>query len=382
MGNREVSPVKMSAAGFNSSSAAAIDGISIEDVSIAAIVPCHNEELAIAAVVRDLREAVPGMVIYVYDNRSTDNTAAVAAAAGAIVRKEDVKGKGNVVRRAFADIEADVYLLIDGDDTYDASAAPGMIKTLLGGPYDHILGVRKQTTDSAYRPGHSTGNKLFNLLVTKVFGTPVSDMLSGYRIFSRRFVKSFPAVSREFEIETELTVHSMSLRVPQTEVEVDFKDRPEGSESKLNTYRDGFKILSLIFQLIRHERPLAFHSILAGLVLLVAVILGIPLVIEFSSTGLVPRFPTAFLASSLVIIAVLILVVGFVLDGITRSRRESARLVYLGYHAPGAGPLVHGHGALTQRTGDAGSGPDRHTDWVNGLPQQAPGIPVSSHLQQ
>jgi glycosyltransferase involved in cell wall biosynthesis len=355
MGSREVIPV-MSAADFISNSA-----VSIDDVSIAAIVPCYNEELAIAAVVRDLRAAVPGMVIYVYDNRSTDNTAAVAAAAGAIVRKEEVKGKGNVVRRAFADIEADVYLLIDGDDTYDASAAPGMINTLLNGPYDHILGVRKQTTDSAYRPGHSTGNKLFNMLVTKVFGTPVSDMLSGYRIFSRRFVKSFPAVSREFEIETELTVHSMSLRVPQTEVAVDFKDRPEGSESKLNTYRDGFKILSLIFQLIRHERPLAFHSILAAIVLLVAIILGIPLVIEFSATGLVPRFPTAFLASSLVIIAVLILVVGFVLDGITRSRRESARLVYLGYHATGAGPLVHGARPLTQGAGDAGAGPDRHS---------------------
>jgi len=209
-----------------------------------------------------------------------------------------------------------------------------MIKTLLDGPYDHILGVRKQTTESAYRPGHSLGNKLFNKLVTTAFGTPVSDMLSGYRVLSRRFVKSFPAVSREFEIETELTVHSMSLRVPKSEFEVDFKDRPEGSESKLNTYRDGLKILSLIFQLIRHERPLAFHSILAGLVTLIAIILGIPLVIEYSRTGLVPRFPTAFLASSLVIIAVLILVVGFVLDGITRSRRESARLVYLGYRAP------------------------------------------------
>lgn len=303
-------------------------------VSIAAIVPCHNEEAAVGAVVRDLQAAVPGMAIYVYDNRSTDDTVAVAQAAGAIVRREEVKGKGNVVRRAFADIEADVYLLIDGDDTYDASAAPRMIQTLLSGPYDHILGVRKQTTESAYRPGHSTGNKMFNMLVGRVFGTPVSDMLSGYRIFSRRFVKSFPAVSREFEIETELTVHSMSLRVPQTEVEVDFKDRPEGSESKLNTYRDGFKILRLIFELTRHERPLAFHSILGFLVLLVAIVLGIPLFIEFSQTGLVPRFPTAFLAASLVIIAALVFTVGFVLDGITRSRRESARLVYLGYRAP------------------------------------------------
>ena len=328
-------------------------------VSIAAIVPCHNEEAAVGTVVRDLQAAVPGMTIYVYDNRSTDATSAVAEAAGAVVRREDVKGKGNVVRRAFADIEADVYLLIDGDDTYDAVAAPVMIQKLLSGPYDHILGVRKQTTESAYRPGHSTGNKLFNKLVTTVFGTPVSDMLSGYRIFSRRFVKSFPAVSKEFEIETELTVHSMSLRVPQAEVEVDFKDRPEGSESKLNTYRDGFKILSLIFQLIRHERPLAFHSILAGIVALGAVILGIPLVVEFGRSGLVLRFPKAFLAASLMIIAALILTVGFVLDGITRSRRESARLVYLGYPAPvvrgaaatavPAGGLVAGHAAAVNQ---------------------------------
>ncbi len=305
------------------------------DLRIAAIVPCHNEEAAVGQVVTDLRAAVPGMAIYVYDNRSTDRTVEVAQAAGAIVRREEVKGKGNVVRRAFADIEADVYLLIDGDDTYDAFAAPRMIDTLLAGPYDHVLGVRKQTTDSAYRPGHSAGNKLFNRLVTTAFGTPVSDMLSGYRIFSRRFVKSFPAVSREFEIETELTVHTMSLRVPQTEVPVDFKDRPEGSESKLNTYRDGFKILSLIFQLIRHERPLAFHTITAGLIAIIALILGVPLVVEFGRTGLVPRFPTAFLAASLMVIAALVLTIGVVLDGITRSRRESARLVYLGYEAPG-----------------------------------------------
>lgn len=304
------------------------------DLRVAAIVPCHNEEAAVGQVVRDLRAAVPGMDIYVYDNRSTDRTVEVALQAGAIVRREEVKGKGNVVRRAFADIEADVYLLIDGDDTYDAAAAPRMIETLLSGPYDHILGVRKQTTESAYRPGHSAGNKMFNKLVTRVFGTPVTDMLSGYRIFSRRFVKSFPAVSREFEIETELTVHSMSLRVPQTEFEVDFKDRPEGSESKLNTYRDGYKILSLIFQLIRHERPLAFHGLLGLLVAIVALVISIPLLVVYAETGLVPRFPTAFLAASMMVIAVLIVTIGFILDGITRSRRESARLVYLGYSAP------------------------------------------------
>lgn len=323
------------------------------DLRIAAIVPCHNEEAAVGQVVRDLRAAVPGMDIYVYDNRSTDRTVEVALQAGAIVRREEVKGKGNVVRRAFADIEADVYLLIDGDDTYDASAAPRMIETLLSGPYDHVLGVRKQTTESAYRPGHSAGNKMFNKLVTKVFGTPVTDMLSGYRIFSRRFVKSFPAVSREFEIETELTVHSMSLRVPQTEFEVDFKDRPEGSESKLNTYRDGYKILSLIFQLIRHERPLAFHGLLGLVVAVVALLLSIPLLVEYAETGLVPRFPTAFLAASMVVIAVLIVTIGFILDGITRSRRESARLVYLGYSAPARTSVTAGGRTQVQPTPQA-----------------------------
>jgi glycosyltransferase involved in cell wall biosynthesis len=301
---------------------------------IAAIVPCHNEEAAIAKVVDDLRKAVPGMTIYVYDNLSTDDTAAVARQAGAIVREENNKGKGNVVRRAFGDIDADIYLLIDGDDTYDAFAAPGMIETLLEGPYDHVLGVRKQVSETAYRPGHSAGNKAFNSLVSGVFGSEVTDMLSGYRVFSRRFVKSFPAVSREFEIETELTVHSMSLRVPQVEVDVDFRDRPEGSESKLNTYRDGFKILKLITELTRHERPLLFHGVIGAVVALAALVLGIPVVVEFVETGLVQRFPTAFLAASLAVIAALIWLVGFILDGITRARRESARLVYLGYSAP------------------------------------------------
>jgi glycosyltransferase involved in cell wall biosynthesis len=306
-----------------------------EALEIAAIVPCHNEETAITQVVTDLKAAVPGITVYVYDNLSTDNTVEVARAAGAIVRHEHNKGKGNVVRRAFADVDADVYLLIDGDDTYDVAAAPAMIQTLLEGPYDHVLGVRKQVTSTAYRPGHSAGNRAFNRLVSGVFKSQVSDMLSGYRVFSRRFVKSFPAVSREFEIETELTVHSMSLRVPQTEVEVGFKDRAEGSESKLNTYSDGFKILSLIFQLTRHERPLMFHGLLGALFAVAALVLGIPVIVEFAETGLVARFPTALLAASLGIIAALIWLVGFVLDGTTRARREVARLFYLGLAGPG-----------------------------------------------
>ena len=301
---------------------------------IAAIVPCYNEALAIAKVINDLRAAVPGMLIYVYDNNSTDDTAAIARHAGAIVRSETTKGKGNVVRRAFADIDADIYVLIDGDDTYEASSLPSMIDALRLGPLDHVLGVRKQTSETAYRAGHASGNKAFNSLVSWVFGTRVNDMLSGYRVFSRRFVKSFPAVSREFEIETELTVHSMSLRVPQIEVEVGFRDRPEGSESKLNTYRDGIKILALIAHLFRHEKPGLFHGIVGGLVILLAIILGIPLFVEFAQTGLVPRFPTAVLVSSLAIVGALIWLLGFILGGISRSRREMSRLIYLSYPAP------------------------------------------------
>ena len=313
--------------------------MSHESPTIAAIVPCYNEEAAVAKVVADLRDAVPGITVYVYDNNSTDQTAEVAATAGAVVRAEARKGKGNVVRRAFADIEADIYLLIDGDDTYEAAAAPTMIAALQSGPLDHVLGVRRQTGDgTAYRPGHETGNRLFNRLVGFLFGEPVSDMLSGYRVFSRRFVKSFPALSREFEIETELTVHSMSLRVPQTEVPVGFRDRPAGSESKLRTYHDGFRILRLIAQLVQHERPFSFFGVIAAVFAVIALALGIPVVWEFVETGTVARFPTAILASSLIIIAMLSLVVGIVLNGVLRARREAARLEYLRWPAPAWAP--------------------------------------------
>jgi glycosyltransferase involved in cell wall biosynthesis len=306
-----------------------------DQLTIAAIVPCYNEEAAITKVVADLKVALPTATIFVYDNNSTDRTAELARRAGAIVREENRKGKGNVIRRAFADIEADVYVLIDGDDTYDAFAAAGMIDELVSGPFDQILGVRRETTATSYRPGHALGNRGFNALVSGIFGTTVSDMLSGYRVFSRRFVKSFPAVSREFEIETELTVHAVSLRVPQKELEVDFRDRPDGSESKLSTYRDGFKILSLIFNLTRHERPMLFHGLLAGALFLVALVLGLPVFIEFFQTGLVPRLPTAVLAATFVIVGFLSVLVGLILDGITKSRREVARLMYLQLPAVG-----------------------------------------------
>ncbi|PTT18307.1 glycosyl transferase [Microbacterium sp. HMWF026] len=302
--------------------------------TIAALVPCYNEELSIASVVRDLRAAVPEMTIYVYDNSSTDRTSEVAREAGAVVRREERKGKGNVVRRAFADVEADIYVLIDGDDTYDAAALPEMIRTLQEGPYDHILGVRQETTNSAYRPGHALGNRGFNWLVGNIFGSEVSDMLSGYRVMSRRFVKSFPALSREFEIETELTVHAMSVRVPQAEVSVGFKDRPEGSESKLRTYHDGFRILNLIAQLVRHERPMLFYGIVATLLALVGILVGIPVIADFVTTGLVPRLPSAILAIGVVLAGGLAAVIGLILDGVLKARREVSRLNYLTYSAP------------------------------------------------
>ncbi|KAB1663011.1 glycosyltransferase [Pseudoclavibacter sp. CFCC 13611] len=307
------------------------------ELEIAAIIPCHNEAAAVGKVIADLRKAVPQLTIYVYDNLSTDGTAAAAREQGAIVRSELHKGKGNVVRRAFGDIEADVYVLIDGDDTYDAHALPQMIQTLLDGPFDHVLGVRQEQTDSAYRPGHSLGNRAFNSLVSWLFKEPVRDMLSGYRVFSKRFVKSFPAVSREFETETELTVHYASLRIPHAEVEVGFKDRAEGTESKLNTVSDGIKILSLIVDLVRFERPLVFHGALALIAMVAAMIFGVPVLIDFAQTGLVPKLPSAVLASSLAILGFISLSIGMMLDGIRRNRHENARLLYLQYPAVSSG---------------------------------------------
>ncbi|MBE9376039.1 glycosyltransferase [Saccharopolyspora sp. HNM0983] len=301
---------------------------------IAAVVPCHNESPTVADVVRSLREAVPGIEVYVYDNNSTDDTAEAAKQAGAIVRREAARGKGNVVRRAFADVEADIYVLVDGDGTYDASRTGEMIDLLRDGPYDHVLGVRTEISDTAFRPGHTFGNKLFNRLVGRIFGARVDDMLSGFRVFSRRFVKSFPAVSREFEIETELTVHAMNLRVPQEQVKIGFRDRPDGSESKLRTYHDGWRILWLIAELARHERPLLYHGAVTALLLFAGLALGIPVVSEFAETGAVPRLPTAVLSSSFVILALIALVAGLILDGLRRTRREQGRLAYLNLPCP------------------------------------------------
>jgi glycosyltransferase involved in cell wall biosynthesis len=303
---------------------------------IAAIVPCHNEEAAVGKVVADLLAAVPGMTVYVYDNCSTDRTVECALRAGAVVCEEPLKGKGNVVRRAFADIDADIYLLIDGDDTYDAAAAPRLIEKLVEENLDHVVGVRREiesTAGSAYRPSHAWGNRVLNRIVSGIFGDSMGDMLSGYRVFSRRFVKSFPAVSREFEIETELTVHSLALRIPSTSVPVDFKDRAEGSESKLRTYRDGWRILTVIISLTRHERPVAFFGLLAALSTLIATGLAVPVVAHYLDTGMVPRLPTLFVASFLVVISCLGLMAGLVLDGIRKSRHEVSRLSYMRHPA-------------------------------------------------
>ncbi|MGW2822055.1 glycosyltransferase family 2 protein [Streptomyces sp. NPDC001443] len=302
--------------------------------TIACVVPCHNEEAAIDKVVRDLRAALPESDIYVYDNASTDRTVEVALAAGAIVRCEHRKGKGNVIRRAFADVEADALLIIDGDDTYDASRARDMVNLLFDGPYDQVIGTRRETVEGAYRTGHAVGNRLLTGAVRSLFGNDVTDMLSGYRVFSRRFVKSFPALSREFETETEMTVHALKLRLPTAELPVGFKDRPAGGVSKLRTYRDGWRILRLILNLARRERPSLVHTVVAGLLALVAVVLGTPVVVDFLSTGTVPRFPTAILAATVMTIAALVLLVGYILESFMYMRQEQSRLMHLAYPAP------------------------------------------------
>jgi glycosyltransferase involved in cell wall biosynthesis len=308
-----------------------------EQFRIAAIVPCHNEEVAVAKVVADLQASVPGMTVYVYDNCSTDRTIERARQAGAVIRSEPLKGKGNVVRRAFADIDADIYLLIDGDDTYDAAAAPRLIEKLVQENLDHVIGVRREVEgepgSSAYRPAHQVGNRVLNRIVCAAFGDTLGDMLSGYRVFSRRFVKSFPAVSREFEIETELTVHSLALRIPSTSVTVDFRDRAVGSESKLRTYRDGWKILNVIVNLARHERPITFFGYFAAVSTLVAVALGAPVLKQYLETGAVPRFPSLFVAAFLLLTSCLAMVAGLVMDGIRKARHEHSRLAYMRYPA-------------------------------------------------
>lgn len=296
---------------------------------IAVLVPCHNEALTVAEVVRGFRVALPDAAIFVYDNNSSDGTADVARAAGAEVRFESIPGKGSVVRRMFADVEADWYVMVDGDATYDPSAAPRLIATAIEGGYDMVNVARQETGDGAYRRGHRLGNRVLTGLVGAIFGSRTTDMLSGYKVFSRRFVKSFPAASAGFEIETELMIHALELRLPVGEIAAPYGERPEGSTSKLATWRDGFLILRMIGVLIQRERPLEFFSVLALLLMLLSIGLGIPVVVTFLQTGLVPRFPTAILASALMLSALLSFAVGLILHAITHSRREMKRLAYL-----------------------------------------------------
>jgi glycosyltransferase involved in cell wall biosynthesis len=296
---------------------------------IAVLVPCYNEEAAIGMVIRDFRASLPDATIYVYDNNSHDRTVEVAVAAGVVVRTERRQGKGNVVRRMFADIDADAYVLVDGDATYHAASAPAMVAALLSDGADMVVGCRRHEVEQAYRHGHQFGNAMLTGFVARLFGRSFTDILSGYRVFSRRFVKSFPALSTGFETETELTVHALELRMPVAEIETPYGARPEGSVSKLSTYRDGFRILRLILALYRHERPLAFYSCFAAGMLLLALALGIPVVLEWLNTGLVPRFPTAILATGITVVAILTFGVGLLLQTVTRGRQEFKRLTYL-----------------------------------------------------
>jgi len=300
-----------------------------DNLEVAILVPCHNEEITIANVVRDFRAQIPNAAIYVYDNNSTDNTAQVAADAGAIVRKETQQGKGHVVRRMFSDIEASVFVLVDGDDTYDAASVGKLIDTLLSEHVDTVNARRVSNVDKAYPFGHQFGNRMLTGIVNWLFGKRCTDILSGYRAFSRRFVKSFPALSTGFEIETELTVHGLSLNIPMAEIDTPYKDRPEDSDSKLNTYRDGFRILWTIMILTKDYRPFFFYSIISAVLAGLSLAIGIPIVIEFLNTGLVPRFPTAFLAASVMVLAFLSLATGLILDSVARGRREVKRLHYL-----------------------------------------------------
>lgn len=301
---------------------------------IAVLLPCYNEEAAIAATVAGFKAALPTAVIYVYDNNSSDRTIEVARASGAIVRSEKQQGKGHVVRRMFADIAADVYVMADGDLTYDPAAAPAMVDMLLQEQLDMVVGTRRHEHKDAYRGGHVIGNKIFTGLLSGLFGRSFSDIFSGYRVFSRRFVKSFPVLSAGFEIETEMSVHALELRMPVGEVETTYAARPQGSHSKLSTFGDGWKILRTIATLYRVERPVLFYGSIGAVLLIAAILLAIPLVQTYVRTGLVPRFPTAILVTGMVIVAVLCFFTGLILDTVTRGRREVRRLSYLSLDAP------------------------------------------------
>lgn len=301
---------------------------------IAVLLPCYNEEATIAATVEGFRSALPGATVYVYDNNSGDRTREVAARAGAVVRRERQQGKGNVVRRMFADVDADVYVMADGDLTYDPQSAPEMVELLLAEQLDMVVGTRRHELATSERKGHLVGNRMFTGLLARLFGRSFNDIFSGYRVFSRRFAKSFPVLSSGFEIETEMSVHALELRMPVGEVETRYLARPEGSQSKLSTYSDGWRILTTIATLYRVERPALFYGSIGALLVIAAVLLSIPLIVTYFETGLVPRLPTAILVTGMVIVAVLCFFAGLILDTVTRGRREMRRLAYLSLDAP------------------------------------------------
>jgi glycosyltransferase involved in cell wall biosynthesis len=304
---------------------------------IAVLLPCYNEEAAIGATIAGFRAALPSAAIYVYDNNSRDRTVEVARGAGAVVRTERMQGKGHVVRRMFADIDADIYVMADGDATYDAGAAPEMVRMLVEERLDMVVGARRTAVEEAYRRGHRLGNALFTGMLARLFGRSFSDIFSGYRVFSRRFVKSFPVLSTGFEIETEISVHALELRMPVGEIVTAYGARPEGSVSKLSTWGDGWRILKTIATLFRIERPVLFFGGIGALLASIAVILAIPLAITYARTGLVPRLPTALLSTGLVIVAFLSFFCGLILDTVVRGRREMRRLAYLALPASGSG---------------------------------------------
>jgi glycosyltransferase involved in cell wall biosynthesis len=301
--------------------------------SIAVLLPCYNEEATIGATVEGFRKALPSATVYVYDNNSADRTRDIASKAGAVVRSERQQGKGHVVRRMFADIDADVYVMADGDLTYDPQAAPEMVALLLGEQLDMVVGTRKHEEKEAYRGGHVLGNRIFTGLLAGLFGRSFNDIFSGYRVFSRRFVKSFPVLSSGFEIETEMSVHALELRMPVGEIETRYLARPEGSESKLSTYGDGWRILKTIGTLYRVERPVLFYGTIAILLFAAALVLSVPLVVTYLHTHQVPRLPTAVLVTGMTIVAVLCFFTGLILDTVTRGRREMRRLAYLALEA-------------------------------------------------
>lgn len=305
-------------------------------LKIAVLLPCYNEEVAIGRTVAAFRDALPTATIYVYDNNSRDGTIAAAEAAGAVVRTERMQGKGNVVRRMFADVDADIYVLSDGDLTYDAGAAPELVEKLVAEQLDMIVGARRSEVELAYRRGHRLGNRMLTGMLARLFGRSFTDILSGYRVFSRRFVKSFPVLSAGFEIETEISIHALELRMPVAEVMTNYLARPEGSTSKLSTYRDGWRILRTIVTLYRIERPVLFFGAIGAATIVLAVLLAIPLAVTYAQTGLVPRLPTAVLVTGLSIVGLLNLFTGLILDTVVRGRREIRRLAYLAVPAPRA----------------------------------------------